>query len=135
MPAFEAFISLVFTSGSLTTNFAGQVGNDTICCEHNNYNGIYKQVTIENVLGAEIRYGCFILKCLRAWIWIIKFELLIVLIKTEYFKIALWVLNIDDINCTNIDFSQDNYDMSLLHIGSQDRSASISNITSTDQLL
>jgi hypothetical protein len=58
-----------------------------------------------------------------------------VLIKTEYFEIALWVLNIDDINCTNIDFSQDNYDMSLLPIGSQDRSASISNITSTDQLL
>jgi hypothetical protein len=62
VPAFEAFISLVFTSGSLTTNFAGQVGNNTICCEDNNDNGIYKQVTIENVLGAEIRYGCFLIK-------------------------------------------------------------------------
>jgi MSHA biogenesis protein MshQ len=56
-------------------------------------------------------------------------------IKTEYFKNDLWVLNTDDSNCTNIDFSQDNNDMSLLPIGSQDISASINNITSTGQLL
>ena len=128
---FQASIDMVFASGFFTTSFAGQGGNHTICYKDDYNSSNCKQMTIENVLGTEIRYGRLDIESTHGS----EFESLRVPIKTEYFKNDLWVLNTDDSNCTNIDFSQDNNDMSLLPIGSQDISASINNITSTGQLL
>lgn len=107
---FEAQLTLAFTSDFFVSTFIDQNGNeDSICYQASHTDTSCLGWDIEEVTGTQIRYGRLVLESTYGP----ETESLNVPIKSEYFNADQWLLNIDDSNCTSIDFSEANNEIQL----------------------
>jgi MSHA biogenesis protein MshQ len=117
---FSGSINLVFANGFFTTTFIGQAGSNTVCYRDTYANSSCNSLSIENIIGTEVRYGRLSLESTYGP----ETEPLNVPIKAEYFSNNQWLLNTDDSNCTSIALTEtagqiiltaiDGYDLDLV---------------------
>ncbi|AGH47416.1 LamG domain-containing protein [Paraglaciecola psychrophila] len=127
---FSGSVDLVFASGFFTTTFTGKGGSDSICYRDSYVSASCNSLSIENVIGTEVRYGRISLSSTYGP----ETESLVVPIQTEYYDTGQWLLNKAD-NCTSIAFEESANHMELLPSGSTDITGDINTISSTGMLL